>query len=317
VADSFLSLMFEISADPSNASAAIARFEAETGQRLNQAAEHAKEATGAMAEGLDFLKEQLVFTVGEFANLAREAYEAAAKAAEFGEQMEHAAHQTGMTTEEVSGLSFAAKQTGIGVDSLQMGIVRLSRAVSGLGSPQAAQALEDLGVKTTDAHGKLLPLHEILLRVADAFHAHKDGAEKAGDAQAIFGRGGAALIPLLDRGRAGLLAMEGAARELGLTLTEKDAKALEEMSEQLKLNDARMQGVWLRISKFLATELLSLSNLIMLNSQTWHVWGDNVAIDRVLEGVFYWSKSTRKAQADAADQLPTNDLVMHSVRKNF
>jgi hypothetical protein len=106
--------MFEISADPSNATAAIARFEAETGQRLNQTAEHAKEATGAMAEGLDFLKEQLVFTVGEFANLAREAYEAAAKAAEFGEQVEHAAHQTGMMTEEVSGLSFAAKQTGIG-----------------------------------------------------------------------------------------------------------------------------------------------------------------------------------------------------------
>src|SRR5689334_14124597 len=71
---------------------------------------------------------------------------------------------TGDTAEEASKLRFAAQQSAVGVDSLAVGMKKLSTNL--IDKPQL---FKDLGVATTDASGQALPLHDVLLKTADVF----------------------------------------------------------------------------------------------------------------------------------------------------
>jgi hypothetical protein len=61
----------------------------------------------------------------------------------------------------------------------------------------------------------------------------KDGAEKTGLAMQIFGKAGAELIPVLNRGEQGLAALKEEAEKLGIVLTEDSIANAEEFKETL------------------------------------------------------------------------------------
>jgi phage-related protein len=69
---------------------------------------------------------------------------------------------------------------------------------------KASEALRSIGVSATDASGKVRPLNQIMLDVADKFQKMEDPAKKAALAQDIFGKSGINLIPMLSEGGAAL-----------------------------------------------------------------------------------------------------------------
>lgn len=320
-----LGLAFEIIANPAGAEAAIQQFEQATGHSLNKVNEHMKKSEGVVQEFTDFFKSHLIFSVDEFIRLGRDSMEMMKSSAEFGEQVANLSEATGMSAEQVSGLEFAMKQTGVQADTLDRATRELARNLSPLASSgsEGGKALKALGLSATDATGHMKPLHEQLLEIADAFHKTKDSTEKSAAAAAIFGtRVGSEMIPFLNRGRVGILAMEAAARQLGVTLNDKDARSLREMNEQLKLNDARLEGVKLRISEAIMPEFMALSNLLTGDSTSWKIWADNIQYyeAKVLEST-YWlltklPKVGKYFQADfeaikrGADDLGTEALLL-------
>ncbi|HLI33408.1 MAG TPA: phage tail tape measure protein [Terriglobia bacterium] len=283
MADNVLSLIFRIAAHPEEAIEALQEFHEKAGESLAEVGKAAETTQGAMQQLTGFIRSHLIFSVDEFVRLTHSALEAAKSAAEFGEQVANLSEATGIGARQISGLEFAVKQTGLHTDILDRALRQLARNISPLASSgsEGAKAMQALGISVTDASGHMKPLHELLLEVADAFHSHRDSAEKAAAAQALFGRSGAEMIPLLDRGRAGILAMEKAANDLGVTLSDEDARRLREMNEELKLNEARLKGVELSISEFLLPTFVRLANLLTFNKDTWRIWGLNI------EAVFY------------------------------
>lgn len=129
---------------------------------------------------------------------------------------------TGGTAEDLSRLRFAAQQSGIGVDQLANGLVRLSRN---------RDAVERLGIGFEDAAGAARPLTEVLGDVAARFEALPNGAEKNALAIRLFGRSGADLIPILNRGRDGIRALGAEADRLGLVF---DQAGLEKVKAYTK-----------------------------------------------------------------------------------
>jgi hypothetical protein len=167
------------------------------------------------------------------------------------DQMGKLAQKTGLSTEAISQLAYAAKLSDVPLETFAKGVEKLSKAMVGIeDSPQskgAGAALHKLGIETVDATGKLRSNEEVMLDVAEKFAHMQNGAEKTGLAMQIFGKAGAELIPMLNQGRVGLSAMREEADKLGITLNEKTVAEAEAFNDNLKRLEVASHGLAIRL----------------------------------------------------------------------
>jgi len=269
VADNVLGLVFEVSADPSKAAQAIQSFEAATGASLGKASGHFQQLQEKSIGVLQSLKDHFVITAGDVENFAHTILHAALSAAEFGEQLVHASEKTGIGVEELSALKFVASQTDVGFDTLQRGLALLAKGLSDITGPQAPakKALDDLGLSATDAQGRLKPMSELLGEISGKFAKLPDGPERSALAIALFGRSGQALIPILDRGREGIERLEAQAHNLGVTITEQDARAAQNLARETRALHSELETLELAATKLLIPGLNVMAQALLGNQQ--------------------------------------------------
>lgn len=175
-----------------------------------EAAKHSiesiKESTDKVIEGAKALIE--AFALERIVEAAKQAIE---KMAELGEQTERTAAILGASTKQVQELDFIAKITGGSAEGLSFALVRLERNLQQAthGTGPAVAALEALGLSAKKLIG--VPIPEQLNLIADRFAKYADGGNKTALATELLGRSGAQLIPVLDKGRAGLDELRAAA----------------------------------------------------------------------------------------------------------
>lgn len=186
--------------------------------------------------------------------------------AEFGEQTEIASKKTGLSTSAVQELGFAANMTGVSAEGMNQALMRLSRAQTEAegGSKQLQAVFETLGISAKQLEG--MSLDQTLSKVADRFAETQDGSTKAAISMQLFGRSGSELIPLLDKGSAGIEELRQKAEELGVVMGEDDVEAGEKLNEQLKEMDAQMSAIKLRAGSDLAPALSSIVDLMAQGS---------------------------------------------------
>lgn len=139
--------------------------------------------------------------------------------------------------------SVIAEEMGISVDTIDRAFTKLSTDLNSVGNP----ALKQMGISAEDSRGKLRPLNDIINQSADYFHAHAGAVNNAALANALFGRSGYELLPVLEQGRAGIQAITDEARKYGLIL---DATAIERNAAftfQLKEGELAAQGFGLAV----------------------------------------------------------------------
>lgn len=156
------------------------------------------------------------------------------KAAEYGDQLERASKKTGIATGELQGLKYAAQMSDVSFQSLQMGLARLSRSMltAEQGGKPLQAAFESIGISADQL--KNIKVEDILAKMADKFSVTQDGAAKTAVAMQLFGRAGADMIPLLDKGSSNLAALTAEAKKLGLVLDEQTIQSSAAMADQLK-----------------------------------------------------------------------------------
>lgn len=121
-----------------------------------------------------------------------------------------------------------------------------SKALPTVNKLQALQ--KQYGVSLTDASGKALDFSTILNHVSDYYNSNATQGQKAALAATLFGRGYAAMIPVLQLGSKGFAEAQSAAEGLGLTLTDSNARDLMKYQETMRnLGDA-VGGVQLQLS---------------------------------------------------------------------
>lgn len=265
MADNVLGLLFEIAADPSKAQQAINSFEQSTGTSLKKASDHFDDFGNKTDTLFGKLKSHLVITGDEALEMVRKLGDVVMEAARFGEEIAHAGEKTGMATEQISALKFAGEQMGVNFESLQRGVQIMSRGLSDFASTGSytAKALHSIGISAKDVHGNFKSVHQLLLEVADRFTAMKDGVEKTSVAMSLFGRSGAEMIPLLNRGAAGIDELESRARQLGLVMSDQDVKAARSLAEEVHAIDGEIHGLELRLSKALFPTLIEFAELLL------------------------------------------------------
>ena len=155
------------------------------------------------------------------------------------------AQTTGISVEQLHGLDLAARLSGVSLDVVAKGAGRLQRnmfdAVAGL--KEAKDSFGALGVEVRKSDGSLRDTEEVILELADKFAAIEDGAGKAALAQRLFGKAGAALIPLLNQGSAGIQKFIDEQKKLGNVLTADVAAASELVNDNFEKLRTAQEGV--------------------------------------------------------------------------
>jgi len=183
------------------------------------------------------------------------------KMAELGLETEKMAAILGMTTKEVGEFQYIAGSVGISGESAALALERLSRSLSETskaGSP-AQQAMAALHITYKDAiTGAILPLNELLPQIANKFQMMADGPNKTALAMDMFGRAGAQMIPILDKGAAGLKELSDAADSAGVALDDQATTALASIHEALYKLGQEIHGVTIQAFLDLAPVILGV-----------------------------------------------------------
>ncbi len=250
-------LQIEIAANVARLTSDFGRAKEEVNRSMGHIRRDVKEQLDGVKESLKSMKE-MVEAMG-IALLAEHLVEAAKSAAEFGDRIEHAAQKTGMSAQSLQGLGFAAKMSDVDFQSLSVGLEHLSRAMlqTQQGSLQSASAFRSVGLSARQLQD--MSMDEVLAKVADRFHATRDGATKTALAMQLFGRSGAELIPLLDQGSSGIDALEAKAKQLGIVMSSEAVRQSAEFADRLKEISAEGQAV----TRNLMGELMPAMNRIV------------------------------------------------------
>lgn len=147
--------------------------------------------------------------------------------AKSGESIATSADRIGIGIEAYQELRFAADQSNVSTEDLDIGLLQLQKRLGlvAQGNKGAAIGFERLGIKVYDAGGKLRDASELFPEIADRMNRVEAPAKRVALATQIFGKSGANLIPMLREGSSGLDAMRVEARRLGIVMSGEAARS--------------------------------------------------------------------------------------------
>jgi hypothetical protein len=139
----------------------------------------------------------------------------------------------GISTNALEELRYAAKKSGISVDTLDDSLKELQiRAVDAKsGTGEAAEAFQYLGMSSTDANGRMREPLELLSEVADRLKTLPTQSERIWVLDSMLGDQGAEMLKMLEGGSDGIKKMRHEAKELGVSLDKEAALSAKDFSE--------------------------------------------------------------------------------------
>ena len=160
---------------------------------------------------------------------------AARNFAKVGDTLDKMSQRTGVSTNALSELGFAAEQSGSDLETLEKGVRSMQRNVTDLGRGLSTQvsAFGRLGLAYADLEN-LSPEQQFEV-VADRISLLQNETIRAATAMQVFGRSGQQLLPLLNSGAQGIEALRRQARDLGLSIDPDSAKAAAELTDQVNI----------------------------------------------------------------------------------
>ena len=153
------------------------------------------------------------------------------------------AKRVGMTFTELSGLAYAAELANVSIDTVVASSNRADVALTKLaaGSKGTVEAFKKIGLASEDFAGKSSA--ERFSMIAAAISKLPTSMERSAAAMGIFGRGGAALLPLFSEGAGYIENMTQEAKLLGLTLNNSQAQSVDDMRDAFERAGLAVSGV--------------------------------------------------------------------------
>lgn len=226
-----------------------------------------KEMTNTL-NGMLKIDTQTLVTIGTFAALAAAVAEVEKKLVDLTlEQSKHATEVTnlsrtmGMTTEAYQEWDYVLKTVGSSAEAAQGDISKLAEKAqdAATGSGEAAELFAQLGIKVKDSQGTFKSQSELFDEVITKLSRMKDETERNAIASKLLGSTGEKIIPLLDKGAAGLEEAKKMAHEFGVVMDEEALAALNDVTLAVNNFDAAGEGLKNTIAKGMAPSVENLT----------------------------------------------------------
>lgn len=161
---------------------------------------------------------------------------------EVGEQLAHMSDEFGMSTTALTQLDHAADLAGVSTEQLGVSFKFMQKTLveAVQGSSRQAEAYQRLGLSARELVN--MKPEDAFKRIADALSKVENPALRTSLAIQVFGRAGAAMIPMLKEGAKGLADAAEEANRFGLTINRVQAGQLEAAAVSLKKVGELAQG---------------------------------------------------------------------------
>lgn len=204
-----------------------AEFEAGAAKAATVARTRAKEIEGSFAGAKAAVSGLFAaFAVGALTEQIKKSLDYAGSLAEVSRTL-------GVTTKDLQTFRFAATQSGVAQDELEVGLRRLtvSMGKAELGSKAQAKAFEAIGISVAQLKGK--NTGDVFRLMADGLSKVTDRSQRAAIEMTLMGRSGSTLDNLLAPGSKRLNELAEAAQRLGIVLSDSQIQGAEETAHKL------------------------------------------------------------------------------------
>jgi hypothetical protein len=238
-----------------------AKFETDIGRASRLAEKQAKQIQKSVSDGVEgaVLKlgalaaayVTLDATIGKLKN-----------AIDQGAKLDDMAQKIGANVTTLSHINYAAAHEG--VDDITGSLVKLNKAILDSKNPSSeqAQAFKALGISTTDAAGKLRGTDDVFLDVVKRFGETEDGIAKTNIALALFGKSGAELIPLLNKGASGFERLAKQSDAFGATWSPESAAMADQLKDNLWEMGKALDGLFIKLAQQVTPHIVEFTNKI-------------------------------------------------------
>ena len=211
-------------------------------------------AGGALSAGMTKVGAAMV---GVGAGMLMVGINAASTATDLGREVIKLQRYTGLTAEEASKLGYAAKMSGVDVDTLSTGLGKLAKTMD-----TAPQKFTKLGVEVKTSDGHLRGMTDVLGDVADKIKAMGPGTESTAAAIELFGRNGASMLPFLLKGKDGIAELSKEAEKMGLVLSQDNVNSVKESIKAQREFGAAITGLKTQIGLEMLPVLTTFTKLV-------------------------------------------------------
>ena len=186
-------------------------------------------------------------------------FASAAAFANVGSALFDMSKRTGVATESLSVLQFAAEQTGTDMGGVETALKKMQKSIfaAGTGSKEAAKALAMVGLSASDLEG--LSADQQMGKIADGLMAIQDPGTRAAVAMQIFGKSGTAILPMLEGGSAGMAAFAAEAKRLGLVMDTETAAKADALGDAMDAVKSSMKMAFIQVGSAVAPILTQLA----------------------------------------------------------
>jgi hypothetical protein len=180
---------------------------------------------------------------------------AAAEAIEFGDTIDKLSTKTGIGSETLTELAYAAKQADIPLEALGVSFKKMQVAIAeaGAGGKEQLATFKALGIEFDTI--KNLSADDAFELIAEQIHRLGDEAQQNLAATRLFGKSGAELLPLFKDGAAGVRALREEAQKLGLTLSNEQVSGLADLDNAVKRLSASYDALTRQLVGSVAPEI--------------------------------------------------------------
>lgn len=186
------------------------------------------------------------------------------KAAETADELLTLSSTTGITTDELQKMQYAANFVDVSLDTMTGSMNKLTRTMSSArdGSKDSEEAFRKLGIRITDTHGQLRNSNDVFYEVIDSLGKIKNETERDAMAMKIFGKSAQELNPLIEAGSKQLKELGIEAENLGVVMSGDDLEALGELQDSMDRFKATTEGLKNSLAMTLLPILTSLFDAI-------------------------------------------------------
>lgn len=168
----------------------------------------------------------------------------ASATAEQAQASERAAQQIGVAATDLQKLQYAASTVNVEAEDMTDILSDLTEKMVEAGdSDDLAAMFKALGVSVKNADGTMKNSAQVLMEIADAFSGMQDGAVKTKLAIELMGDEGRKLIPVLNRGSAGLKELGREAERAGVVFDDTARNDARRFQESLRGVETQTSGL--------------------------------------------------------------------------
>lgn len=155
--------------------------------------------------------------------------------AKFADDLNTLSSTTGIATDELQKLQYAADFVDVSVDTMTGSITKLTQSMSKArdGSKESEEAFKKLHIRITDGSGALRDANDVFYESIDKLGKIKNETERDALAMKLFGRSAKELNPLIEAGSQRLKELGVEAENLGLVLGEEDLANANQFNDAL------------------------------------------------------------------------------------